>query len=113
MCPFDSAVAIQIDRYRLETRKLNLADSLILNLNLQVSVQDGLIRTLENRLFIKDQIIETQESLIVDKNKTIDLLSNYYFEPKQTWWQKNRDGIFFGSGLVIGVGGVIAIIKSL
>lgn len=32
LCPFDSAVAIRLDIYRLETRKLNLGDTLINNL---------------------------------------------------------------------------------
>lgn len=113
LCPFDSAVAIQIDTYRLESKKLDLAEALINNLKASIISKDSSILLLETKDKIKDQIISTQLDIIRDKDRTIEALTFYYSPPKQDWWQKNKNYVLLGAIITIGLGGVVLVSSSL
>ncbi len=95
--PFDSAVAIRIDRYRLETRKLNLCDQLIDSLTNEIrahmkvrkqmdsvaAIQQGQITALTNsnariRGVVNDLNTKFDE-LFVETRKQNKLLRSPYF----------------------------------
>lgn len=102
-CPFDSAVAIHIDTYRLESKKLNLADTIISNLKHQLLVKDELNLVLQNKVNIHIQMLELKDSQLADKDKTIELLHRYYKKPKEpTWWDSNINIVLFSGGFVLG-----------
>lgn len=113
VCPFDSAVAMQIDTYRLESRKINLADTIIANLKEQLLVKDKIVTSLQNRIVLRDRMIDLKELQLLDKDKTIELLSKFYIEPKEpTWWESNKDIILFSGGIVVG-GSIFYILYNL
>lgn len=105
LCPFDTAVAIHIDTYRLESRKFNLCDSLIdlsnvriLNLTSQIGERDKQIELYSSMIDIKNMQIE-------DKNKTIHVLTQTIAPKKNdSWFERNRHILMFIGGFVSGVG---------
>lgn len=110
--PFDSAVAIQIDMYRLESKKMQLADTLIASLKAQLANTTELSTKLENRVALLQQTIDIQLKQIEDKNVTISrLIQATTYRPEDTWWGRNKGIALFSGGVVIGGGVLLLLIK--
>ena len=110
LCPFDSAVAVRLDVYRLETRKLNLGDSIINNLKRQLSLHSQSIESLNTRLYLNTEMLNIKDMQIAEKDKTIELLTtNFYIKPKDTWFKRNERTIYFIGGMVLGGTGIFLI----
>lgn len=109
--PFDTAVAIHIDTYRLESKKFSLADTLIkslkeqLVLSKEIEEQQG-IRI--NNLLSIQAIMKEQ---LDEKNLTINRLTEMYKPKEETWWKRNQHTIYFIGGLLTGGGTVYLITK--
>jgi hypothetical protein len=111
LCPFDSAVAVRLDVYRLETRKLNLGDTIINNLKQQLALNTKTIQELNTQIYLRDEMLLIKDKQIADKDRTIELLStNFYIKPKDTWFKRNERTIYFIGGLITG-GGIIYLVK--
>lgn len=112
--PFDSAVAIRIDVYRTETLKMELADELIDNLNLQVRDYDKMVSSLSHRISLSDSILLVKDEIIRNKQLTINaLLEKVEYKPTKNWWEKNSKPILFISGLSVGITGAILVVGAL
>lgn len=112
--PFDSAVAIRLDTYRLETRKLELADELIGNLTRQVAQNEDMILSLNTQLIISNNMLQVKEDIIQSKQLTIDnLLKKIEYKPDESWWDKNHKPVIFVGGVSVGIGGVLLILNSI
>ena len=89
LCPFDSAVAVRLDVYRLETRKLNLGDTIINNLKQQLALNTKTIQELDTQIYLRNEMLLIKDKQIADKDRTIELLStNFYIKPKDTWFKR-------------------------
>lgn len=111
LCPFDSAVAVRLDVYRLETRKLNLGDTIINNLKLQLALNTKTIQELDTQIYLRNEMLLIKDKQISDKDRTIELLStNFYIKPKDTWFKRNERIIYFIGGIITG-GGIIYLVK--
>lgn len=107
LCPFDSAVAIRLDVYRLETQKLNLADTIINNLKAQLILNTQIVEELNKQLSFKNEIINIKDLQIADKDKTIESLTlGFYLQPKESWFKRNEKFLYFIGGLITG-GGIL------
>ncbi len=103
LCPFDSAVAIHIDTYRVETRKLNLADSVISNLHAQLDVSLQANVSLQNRLELSKEVLRVREQQLALKTRQMEaLMANYTIKPKDTWWTRNEKTIYLMGGMIGG-----------
>lgn len=111
LCPFDSAVAVRLDVYRLETRKLNLGDTIINNLKQQLALNTKTIQELDTQIYLRNEMLLIKDKQISDKDRTIELLStNFYIRPKDTWFKRNERTIYFIGGIITG-GGIIYLVK--
>ena len=111
LCPFDSAVAVRLDIYRLETRKLNLGDTIINNLKQQLALNTKTIQELDTQIYLRNEMLLIKDKQISDKDRTIELLStNFYIKPKDTWFKRNERTIYFIGGIITG-GGIIYLVK--
>lgn len=111
LCPFDSAVAVRLDVYRLETRKLNLGDTIINNLKQQLALNTKTIQELDTQIYLRNEMLLIKDKQISDKDRTIELLStNFYIKPKDTWFKRNERTIYFIGGIITG-GGIIYLVK--
>ncbi len=111
LCPFDSAVAVRLDVYRLETRKLNLGDTIINNLKQQLALNTKTIQELDTQIYLRNEMLLIKDKQISDKDRTIELLStNFYIKPKDTWFKRNERIIYFIGGIITG-GGIIYLVK--
>lgn len=111
LCPFDSAVAVRLDVYRLETRKLNLGDTIINNLKQQLVLNTKTVQELNSQIYLRNEMLIIKDKQISDKNKTIELLTvNFYNKPKDTWFKRNERTIYFIGGLITG-GGIIYFVR--
>lgn len=111
LCPFDSAVAVRLDVYRLETRKLNLGDTIINNLKQQLALNTKTIQELDTQIYLRNEMLLIKDKQIADKDRTIELLStNFYIKPKDTWFKRNERTIYFIGGIITG-GGIIYLVK--
>jgi len=111
LCPFDSAVAVRLDVYRLETRKLNLGDTIINNLKQQLALNTKTIQELDAQIYLRNEMLLIKDKQISDKDRTIELLStNFYIKPKDTWFKRNERIIYFIGGIITG-GGIIYLVK--
>ena len=105
-CPFDTAVAIQINQYRVESESFNLCDSLIydyqeyaISLERQSEIQDSLLAINKIKIKEKDNIISSKSEL----NNKLFIAYNVLYEEatrKKKIWQ--RPEFFIGIGTVIG-----------
>ncbi len=103
LCPFDTAVAIHVDTYRMESRKLNLADSVIANLQARLDVSLEATAALQNRLELDRELLKVREQQIAMKNKQMEaLIANYTIKPKDTWWTRNERTIYLVGGMIGG-----------
>lgn len=111
LCPFDSAVAVRLDVYRLETKKLNLGDTIINNLKQQLALNTKTIQELNTQIYLRNEMLLIKDKQISDKDRTIELLStNFYIKPKDTWFKRNERIIYFIGGIITG-GGIIYLVK--
>lgn len=111
LCPFDSAVAVRLDVYRLETRKLNLGDTIINNLKEQLAISAQSVDALNTQLTLRGEMLKIKDQQIADKDGTIELLTkNFYLKPDESWLKRNEKIIYFIGGLVAG-GGIFYIAK--
>ena len=111
LCPFDSAVAVRLDVYRSETRKLNLGDTIINNLKQQLALNTKTIQELDTQIYLRNEMLLIKDKQISDKDRTIELLStNFYIKPKDTWFKRNERIIYFIGGIITG-GGIIYLVK--
>lgn len=111
LCPFDSAVAVRLDVYRLETKKLNLGDTIINNLKQQLALNTKTIQELDTQIYLRNEMLLIKDKQISDKDRTIELLStNFYIRPKDTWFKRNERTIYFIGGIITG-GGIIYLVK--
>ena len=111
LCPFDSAVAVRLDVYRLETRKLNLGDTIINNLKQQLALNTKTIQELDIQIYLRNEMLLIKDKQISDKDRTIELLStNFYIKPKDTWFKRNERIIYFIGGIITG-GGIIYLVR--
>lgn len=111
LCPFDSAVAVRLDVYRLETSKLNLGDTIINNLKQQLALNTKTIQELNTQIYLRNEMLLIKDKQISDKDRTIELLStNFYIKPKDTWFKRNERTIYFIGGIITG-GGIIYLVK--
>lgn len=103
LCPFDTAVAIHVDTYRMESRKLNLADSVIANLQARLDVSIEATATLQSRLELDRELLKVREQQLAIKNKQMEaLIANYTIKPKDTWWTRNERTIYLVGGMIGG-----------
>jgi len=115
--PFDTAVAISIPQYRLETLKFDLCDSIIAALNMIVGNQEYLIKTLEKRVLNLQQLNELYEEEVERKVVMNEQLLNEYrnlniaFQKQNTWLKKNGAWVAFGVGFVAGSVATYYVIK--
>jgi len=115
--PFDTAVAISIPQYRLETLKFDLCDSLITALNQIVGNQEKLIYTLEKRVSNLNELNRGYIGELERKNIITEDLSNKYktlwklYEKENRWIKKNGAWVAFGAGLVAGSVATYYVIK--
>ncbi len=110
LCPFDTAVAIRIDTYRLETRKLNLGDTIINNLKQQLALNTKTIQELDTQIYLRNEMLKIKDQQIADKDKTIELLAiSFYIKPEESWFKRNQKVIYFIGGTVLGGTGVFLI----
>lgn len=113
-CPFDTAVAIHIDTYRLESRKMKLADTMIVNLSDQVASLEGITGNLHLQLSFAADKIQLKEKEIRVKQETIDaLLRQMEYQPQPSWWERNHKPVLFIGGVGVGIGGSILLINLL
>lgn len=114
LCPFDTAVAIHIDTYRLETQKMKLADTLITNLSYQVNLLEGQNVVCNNQLSLNKNLIFLKDQEIVSKQQTINsLLNQLEYKPEKTWWDRNHKPVLFIGGVGVGIGGTVLLINAL
>ena len=110
LCPFDTAVAVRIDTYRLETRKLNLGDTIINNLKSQLALSAEKVASLNSQLSFRNEMLKIKDQQIADKDKTIELLTiSFYIKPEESWFKRNQKVIYFIGGAVLGGAGVFLI----
>jgi hypothetical protein len=100
-CPFDTAVAINIGQYRLETLKFDLCDSLVATFEAQLATFEREVATLR-------EMNTNCETEIIRKNTVIeayrieyDIINKAYAREK-TWFRKNEWWVGFGVGVVAG-----------
>lgn len=110
--PFDSAVAVRIDRYRLETKKLNLADQLV------DSLKSELFKSLESNAR-RDTALHTMRSQIVNlsaastrKDQVIDDLNGNIKAmvavlPKKNLFSRNE--VWFGAGVLFTIATLVIV----
>ena len=111
LCPFDTAVAIRIDTYRLETRKLNLGDTIINNLKSQLALSTEKVESLNSQLSFRNEMLKIKDQQLEDKDKTIELLTiSFYIKPDESWFKRNEKIIYFVGGLITG-GGIFYLVK--
>lgn len=107
--PFDTAVAVRIDRYRQETTKLDLGQKLVDSLTyelfktLQANYRkDTLLSTLGVKIAALIASNERRDNTIQLFDETFDFLADEAVKPKVTLWQKpiwNKKGTWFGLGV--------------
>lgn len=111
-CPFDSAVAIRLDVYRLESLKMKLADRLIFNLSYQMKSLEAMNINLHSQLSLSDQKFRLKEEEVNVKQQTInELLKQMAYKPEKSWWEKNQKPVLFIGGVAVGIGGVVLIMN--
>jgi hypothetical protein len=66
-CPFDTAVAVQIKTYRLESRKFEIQDSLNTSLQAQVKTLEAGIKKAQKISAVSDSISEVRLNLLTAK----------------------------------------------
>jgi hypothetical protein len=111
-CPFDTAVAVNIGQYRLETLKFDLCDSLIVALNLIVDNQEQQISTLQrhfDNLYEATQLYRSELNRKTELNRK--LLLEYDKLYQKTWLKKNGKWIAFGVGFAAGAAVTYHVIK--
>jgi len=111
--PYDSAVAIRLDRYREETFKLNFGDMLIDSLARELSLVRAIREDQSNVVASQTYIIQANaDALLECQSTTADLKTNYndlyrLATEGDKWF---NDGNFW-KGLAVGsIGGLIAAI---
>jgi len=115
-CPFDTAVAIQINTYRAESRKLSLADSILSNFDKQIVEYKILNTQKDSALMFLYRINLLSDKEIDQKNRTINDLSSTFdkiveLNKKQnTWFNRNKLAIGFVSG-IIATTGILILLK--
>lgn len=113
---FDTAVAIQINTYRAESRKLKVGSSLIDSLSLALkssietsAIQTKLVSSLSYSNLLKDSRLSQKDSVLAANQKSIDTYNNLVVNlsnRKPTWedWVKDyRTWILLALTLVISV----------
>lgn len=92
--PFDTAVAVRIDRYRLETKKFKLADKLIDSLSWEVkslyrevSIADSINERSDMQIYFLQKSNLRKDSIINDVNKNFKQLFEIA-NKKEPWYQK-------------------------
>lgn len=109
--PFDTAVAIHIDTYRMETEKFNLADILIKSLKQQLVLSEEVERQQGMRIVNLLEIRTVMEEQLAERARTIEQLTEMYRPPDPTWWERNRHNVFFIGGVVTGGGVAYLLMK--
>ena len=108
LCPFDTAVAIHIRTYRIESSKFRLCDTLVSGLQAEIRLMLSEKDVLENKLGEQQHIIDQLDSLVSSKNETIREL-NLKFDTlvvayqKKSFWQRGKGGVLFTSGVITSV----------
>jgi len=111
-CPFDTAVAIQITTYRMESKKMVMADSLISNMKLRIINCDSLRLLYFNNNNANISLLSIKTEEIKSKNITINRLKNeLQYKQESNWWLRNKKYFVFVSGFISG-GAVIHFIKN-
>jgi hypothetical protein len=109
-CPFDSAVAIRLDVYRLEGRKMKLADTLITNLSYRAGIAEEMTVSLNRQLAYATGLLQVKEDVIFTKEATIrELLKQMSYVPERSWWEKNNKPVLFIGGVAVGIGGAVLV----
>jgi uncharacterized coiled-coil protein SlyX len=117
VCPFDTAVAIQIDQYRLESKKLKAADEFKFYADSTIKVQRYRIDTLESNIGFQQQRIEIKDSLIQSKQRDLNYCEKNASElqdkltKKYNWWSRNEKYFWGTGGFIVGITPIIFILK--
>ena len=102
-CPFDTAVAIEVETYRIESLKFALGDSLIKNMAKQLFICDSLRIFEKGKNEVNLSILNLKNEEIRNKENTILKLTNeMQFKQRVTWWDKNKKYFVFAAGFVTG-----------
>lgn len=110
-CPFDSAVAVEISTYRLESSKFDACDIVIKLSGERISVLDSIITNQSQSIMIKDKLLSTkEEELRIKQNTIIQLTTQIQGIPKNTWWRKNQKYFYIASGFITG-GAIVYFLK--
>lgn len=100
-CPFDTAVAVQIKTYRLESLKFQKGDSLISILKSRIQVSDSISADLKIRLMYSQSLVGLKNEELAVKIQTIETLKKeLQYKPKTTWWDRNQKYVYFAAGFV-------------
>ena len=106
--PFDTAVAINIGQYRVETMKFDLCDSLITTLQSITDNQQKQILTLEGRVS-NLQILNGTYEMELERKALVNnqLLMEYdrlnkAYSKERTWFKRNGKWLWFGAGIIVG-----------
>ena len=106
--PFDTAVAVNLPQYRLETLKFDLCDSLITALQSITDNQNKQIFLLEERVENLRELTAAYEAQITRKNAVnVDLMNEYgrlskSYAKERTWFKRNGKWLCFGVGVAVG-----------
>jgi hypothetical protein len=117
VCPFDTAVAIQINQYRLESKKLKAADKFKLVADSTIKVQRYRIDTLMSSLDFQQQRIEVKDSLLNDKKRDLTYCEKNAdriqteLDKKNNWWHRNEKYFWGTGGFIIGITPIVFILK--
>jgi hypothetical protein len=116
-CPFDAAVAVNLPQYRVESDKIDLCDSLILELNSMMNNLEKQIAVFENKCLNLNELNTAYENELIRKTKlNTDLFIEYQklsiaYAKEKTWLKKNGKWFAFGAGVIVGIVGTHYIIN--
>jgi hypothetical protein len=107
LCPFDTAVAIHIDMYRVESEKLILCDTLVSGLWTELSLmrqKEGSLLDMAGyyaRLYaLREEDVKLKDETIVRLNLNFSDLEKKY-RLHTNFWQKNKGWIGFAGGIIV------------
>ena len=112
-CPYDTAVAVRIDVYRIESQKLTICDQFINQQNKEIDSLKSFISNSEKIFIEQNNLYQLSLNHLSEKEKTIKELSenfdnlNALCSKKPSWINRNQ----FLIGLTTGIATTLLTIK--
>lgn len=104
-CPYDTAVAVRIDVYRIESQKLTICDQYITQQNKEIDSLKSFISNSEKIFIQQNNLLQLCQNYNLQKENTIKQLSENFdnlfqlCNKKPNWLQRNK----FIIGLTTGI----------